>query len=44
MSEPARRSNGCVGGTVEVEKRAKKSVKEREVERKILVEERRESF
>ena len=40
MSKPARWSNGCAGGTAGVEKRAKKSVREREVERKALVEER----
>ena len=38
MSKSARRSNGCAGGTVRVEKRAEKSV--REAERKALVEER----
>ena len=40
LSKPVRRSNGCAGGTVEFEKRAEKSVREREVERKALVEER----
>ena len=40
MSKPARRSNGCAGGIVGVEKRAEKSVKESEAERKTLVKER----
>ena len=40
LSKPARWSNGCAGGTVGVEKRAEKSVREREAERKALVEER----
>ena len=40
MSKPARRSNGCARGTIGVEKRAEKSVREREAERKTLVKER----
>ena len=40
MSKPARRSNGCARGRIGVEKRAEKSVREREAERKTLVEER----